>query len=1293
MVRPRPRVTGSVSPLRDSPGAGGGVSGNEKGVRHSHSCTDLSTHQPPTQQVQWVDGYRTHLTAPLVNLGYDTCHKSSKEPVSHVSTNSTPRPTHHHHRVRSSGSPRTNNNNNNSSGLGTQRTMNGGMGSRGGHHPKVGTRMSWSPKRQLKLPPIRPRVFSDCQNRNPGPLARPSSLTRSFRIKQWIQARQRSSSQDTTQLSFVTVEEGDEEGGTGTQAHSRHLDNIREESEMDLRKNPRTKSRRRLGAMTTRRRRQWQSERGISPASETSECDIEKDTNLEERLVAASLGWNTGAIRDHRINALRSCLTSRSQPLTVLNLLEANKVPEAVADARASRSRVLLDVCLLWACLQGASDLIVMLLEAGANADARDSAGFNALHLAAENGCEASVRALLKGGAKVGGAWEWDGNEEMTPLMMAARSGSVGSVLALMEAGAAVDAGLNTSGETALHHAVRAGMPDCVQTLISSGATINPILMYSETPLHIAVCEGMANIVDILLLAGADVRASRGSSKMTALHFAAQEGYCSVAHQLLKAGANPDQENVRGQTSLHLAAKSQSSDTVQLLLSFGGDPNACDRDRKTPLHSGIFKGSRSYECLRLLLEAGADSNAADESGHTPLHMAALHDSSYCVLLFLDHGGDVTTCTTGGVSALNLILRRTPTVQMDFRVLMPGESYGMECRMLSCFIRENQKPLLKHPLCEALLFLKWLRVRSFFVFNLIFYALLVASLTCYIMVVFPAFSCLHLNSTTEETILPPFHLSPSTSTLPTTPANTTTRTSTSGPDDRKEKWEQCGLGYEELLAYLLYFIWVEVTILSIKELFQVMDAPRVYLSTWDNVLVWPIIIFSLTITVTSYVSKDTEEWEHHLAAIVMLLSYVELLLLIGRFPVFGLYVQMFTHVTKNFGKFLFAYLALINAFSLSFGVLFPNHPPFKIYALRLLKTLVMMTGEIEYDDWFFDENKTIMYPGTSHIIFSIFLVFVTIILMNLLVGLAVSDIQGLQKSAGLDRLVRQTQLVAHFESFMFSEWLKWVIPTGILNILHRSILLSPSLYGGTLVLTPKTLRDTGLPPDLVQIILRTARARDHDSRRRNAFANFRTLSKTAQYTSDGDGDVQRSVDALRFGLDLLVWDMDERREESGNLRDMMDALTQEVSSLTQCSENLTKATTCPHCNQQLQMRVEGSEYTSCSSEPQQPSPRYSPSSRHSSRPTPRLSPQPCPLAVPQLSPSPSLSHYSYISPRSSPRCSPGVMQQPSSPTNPKSFRPIELLRSPLPRMQPIQRLSPSSVSPPASSSRLCPSTIV
>ena len=49
-----------------------------------------------------------------------------------------------------------------------------------------------------------------------------------------------------------------------------------------------------------------------------------------------------------------------------------------------------------------------------------------------------------------------------------------------------------------------------------------------------------------------------------------------------------------------------------------------------------------------------------------------------------------------------------------------------------------------------------------------------------------------------------------------------------------------------------------------------------------------------------------------------------MLMIGRLPTFGIYVQMFTTVAKNFSRFLFAYMSLLVAFALSFCVLFPNY---------------------------------------------------------------------------------------------------------------------------------------------------------------------------------------------------------------------------------------------------------------------------------------------------------------------------------------------------------------------------------
>lgn len=115
------------------------------------------------------------------------------------------------------------------------------------------------------------------------------------------------------------------------------------------------------------------------------------------------------------------------------------------------------------------------------------------------------------------------------------------------------------------------------------------------------------------------------------------------------------------------------------------------------------------------------------------------------------------------------------------------------------------------------------------------------------------------------------------------------------------------------------------------------------------------------------------------------------MLVGRFPIFGLYVQMFTKVAVNFCKFFLAYCCLLVAFGLSFGVLFSSHPPFQSVPWSILKTITMMSGELEFEDIFYGENE-IKYPVTSHIMFFAFVMLVTVILTNLLVGLAVSDIQ-------------------------------------------------------------------------------------------------------------------------------------------------------------------------------------------------------------------------------------------------------------------------------------------------------------
>ena len=93
---------------------------------------------------------------------------------------------------------------------------------------------------------------------------------------------------------------------------------------------------------------------------------------------------------------------------------------------------------------------------------------------------------------------------------------------------------------------------------------------------------------------------------------------------------------------------------------------------------------------------------------------------------------------------------------------------------------------------------------------------------------------------------------------------------------------------------------------------------------------------------------------------------------------------------------------------------------------------MMLGEIDYEDLYYPQKQIVKnlteivsesehqaFPGTAHFLVLLFIFLASIILMNLLVGLAVSDIQGLSKSAKLNQLIQQVELISYMEGWLSS----------------------------------------------------------------------------------------------------------------------------------------------------------------------------------------------------------------------------------------------------------------------------------
>ena len=72
---------------------------------------------------------------------------------------------------------------------------------------------------------------------------------------------------------------------------------------------------------------------------------------------------------------------------------------------------------------------------------------------------------------------------------------------------------------------------------------------------------------------------------------------------------------------------------------------------------------------------------------------------------------------------------------------------------------------------------------------------------------------------------------------------------------------------------------------------------------------------------------------------------------------------------------------------------------------LIKTFVMMIGEFEFEGIFTDNGGPFYdpFPVYSAILFIVFVLIMSIIIMNLLVGLAVDDIKEIQENAELEKL--------------------------------------------------------------------------------------------------------------------------------------------------------------------------------------------------------------------------------------------------------------------------------------------------
>ena len=323
-------------------------------------------------------------------------------------------------------------------------------------------------------------------------------------------------------------------------------------------------------------------------------------------------------------------------------------------------------------CLNSTLDLMQLLLDYGADPNAKQIGGETTLHKAVSLG-EAYVRLLSSRGADVNARNDQqqsildlavDTSDRMidvlveykvdldakdsngqTALLKAAQSESDGAarVEALIGYGADVHA-KDLEGRTVLHH-LRGSTDGTFRHLVESGVDVNAKDDSGATPMDFAVRQSDNTKLKLLL----DFGGVRGERSVPLLIESVHSGDIGLVNFLLRHGADPNLLGTSKTSALSSAVENENKNVMTALIKAGADPNFLDKSRLTPLSRAIR--SKNREIVKVLIEAGASIHPPDSIPYSPMYIAIGSGDVSMVEFLLQQGADVSRLRPSDMSGL------------------------------------------------------------------------------------------------------------------------------------------------------------------------------------------------------------------------------------------------------------------------------------------------------------------------------------------------------------------------------------------------------------------------------------------------------------------------------------------------------------------------------------------------------------------------------------------------------------------------------------------------------------------
>ncbi|XP_060520037.1 transient receptor potential cation channel subfamily A member 1 isoform X2 [Cylas formicarius] len=662
---------------------------------------------------------------------------------------------------------------------------------------------------------------------------------------------------------------------------------------------------------------------------------------------------------------------------------------------------------LLLAALRGGWKTVHTLIRLGADINIKDVNKRNVLHLVVMNGgrldqfaAEAKSRESLLQLLN-----EKDSNG-CSPLHYASREGHIRSLENLIRLGACINL-KNNNNESPLHFAARYGRYNTVRQLLDSEKgtfVINESDGEGMTPLHIASQQGHARVVQLLLNRGALLH--RDHNGRNPLHLAAMNGYTQTIELLLSVHSHLlDQTDKDGNTALHLATMENKPNAIALLLSMN-----CKL-----LYNQIQMSAIDYAIYYKYLEAALAMVTHEDRAEEVMSMKSTKFPSVPLALIASMPRVFEAVQDKCIIRANCKKdSKLFSIKYNFSCLQcspliedidekTGEkvviSKPVPLPALNAMVQHGRVELLAHPLSQKYLQMKWNSYGKYFhLANLLFYCIFLGLITCFSSQLMEHEASLDFNHFYMKNL-----------------------TAAQEYYQRKSEILKVKISTGMYICALVIILYIVLN--SGKELVQIIQQKFMYFMDPINLVTWLLYGASIVMVMPIF-ANSIYDVQFSFASITVFLSWFNLLLLLQRFDQVGIYVVMFLEILQTLIKVLMVFSILIIAFGLAFYILLSrgDHLSFRSIPMSLIRTFSMMLGEIDFLGTYVkpyylsnkDENTFLPFPLPAFLILGLFMVLMPILLMNLLIGLAVGDIESVRRNAQLKRLAMQVVLHSELE---------------------------------------------------------------------------------------------------------------------------------------------------------------------------------------------------------------------------------------------------------------------------------------